>query len=175
LGRSKGYLHATGPQFRFILFLLILLICYTILLRVFQKLAEIVQLPVFLPVSLVVLLIFIGIGGLLYSHTFVGPITRIRKALEHMSQGDMSVVLRLRDSDDPMLKDLVSAIMTVCDRSRTTHTLIRETSRDLFNELAALQDSIHRGADTAELRKILDRIQQKRDLLDKAVKSAGKS
>ncbi len=175
LGRSKGYLHTTGPQFRFILFLLILLICYTILLRVFQKLAEIVQLPVFLPISLITLLVFIGIGGVLYSHTFVGPIKRIRKALEHIAEGDVNVALRLRDSDDPMLKDLVSAIMLVCERSRVSHTLIRDASRELFQELSALQDGIHRGADPKELRKLVDGMQQKRDLLDKAVKSFGKS
>jgi hypothetical protein len=175
LGRSKGYLHATGPQFRFILFLLVLLICYTILLRVFQKLAEIVQLPVFLPISLVTLLVFIGIGGVLYSHTFVGPINRIRRALEHIAEGDMNIALRLRDSDDPMLKDLVSAIMLVCDRSRTSHTVIRDASRELFQELSALQDGIQRNADPQELSKLADGIQAKRDLLDKAIKSFGKS
>lgn len=175
LGRSKGYLHTTGPQFRFILFLLILLICYTILLRVFQKLAEIVQLPVFLPVSLIALLVFIGIGGILYSHTFVGPIVRIRRALEHIAEGDLNVSLRLRDSDDPMLKELVNAIMLVCEKSRTSHTLVREASRELFQELTALHEGIHRGADQKELRKLVDAIQHKRDLLDKAVKAFGKA
>jgi methyl-accepting chemotaxis protein len=169
--RSKGYLHATGPQFRFILFLLVLLISYTILLRVFQKLAEIVQLPVFLPISLTVLLVFIGIGGILYSHTFVGPINRIRKALDHLAEGDTNIALRLRDSDDPMLKDLVSAIMHVCDRSRSAHGLIRDTSRELFQEISALQDSIHRGAGREELQKHVEELLRKRELLDKAIKS----
>ena len=61
MGRGKGYLNAAGPQYRFIVFLILLLFAYTFLLRVFQKLAEIVQFPIFLPIALVTLLIFIGI------------------------------------------------------------------------------------------------------------------
>jgi hypothetical protein len=73
LGRGKGYISAAGPQYRFIVFLIFILVAYTLLLRVFQKLAEILQLPVFLPISLVTLLVFIGIIATLYSHKFVGP------------------------------------------------------------------------------------------------------
>lgn len=174
LHRNKGYLHATGPQFRFILFLIVLLISYTILLRVFQKLAEIVQLPVFLPISLIVLLIFIGIGGILYSHTFVGPIIRIRKTLEHMAEGETAISLRLRDSDDPMLKELVNAILLVCENSRTSQLLVRDTSRELFSEITALQNSIHRGADKAELQKHFDEIRKKQGLVEHAIKAFGK-
>ncbi len=167
-------MHASGPQLRFTLFLIFLLICYTILLRVFQKLAEIVQLPVFLPISLVTLLIFIGIGGILYSHTFVGPLSRIRRALEHMAEGEMNVSLRLRESDDPMLKDLVQAILQVCEHNRDSCSLIQMTARDLSREIAALQECIHSGADTSEVQKHLDSLCKKRDVLDKAIKSFGK-
>jgi signal transduction histidine kinase len=172
--RNKGYLHATGPQFRFILFLIIVLISYTILLRVLQKLSEIMQLPVFLPISLIVLLIFIGIGGILYSHTFVGPIIRIRKTLEHMAEGETSLCLRLRDSDDPMLKDLVRVILLVCENSRASQSLIRDASRELISEITALQNSIHRGAEKAELQKHLDEIHKKQGLLEQAIKAPGK-
>lgn len=174
MGRSKGYLHATGPQFRFILFLIGLLISYTILLRVFQKLAEIVQLPIFLPISLIVLLIFIGIGGILYSHTFVGPVIRIRKTLECMAEGDTCISLRLRDSDDPMLKDLVEVIMVVCENNRASQSLIGDTSRELFSEITALQNSIHRGADKTELQKHFDEISTKQGILEQAIKTFGK-
>jgi methyl-accepting chemotaxis protein len=172
--RSRGYLHATGPQFRFILFLILLLISYTVLLRVFQKLAEIVQLPIFLPISLIALLVFIGIGGILYSHTFVGPITRIRKSLEHMVEGETAISLRLRDSDDPMLKELVNMITLVCENSRTSNSLIRDTSRELFSEITALQNSIHRGADKVELQKHFEEIRKKQDILEQAMKAFGK-
>jgi len=168
-------MHAAGPQMRFILFLILLLIAYTILLRVFQKLAEIVQLPVFLPVSLITLLIFIGIGGMIYSHTFVGPMTRIRRALEHIATGDTNVSLRLRDSDDPMLKDLVQTIGQVCEHSRNSHTLIQETAKDLFAAVSALEEKVHQGADGAEIQKQFEGIRKKQELLDRAIKSFRKA
>ena len=174
LHKNRGYRHTTGPQFRFILFLILLLISYTVLLRVFQKLAEIVQLPIFLPISLVVLLIFIGIGGILYSHTFVGPIIRIRKTLEHMAEGETAISLRLRDSDDPMLKELVDVILQVCENSGASQLLIQDTSKELFSEITALENSIHRGADKVELQKHFDEIHKKHGLLEQAIKAFGK-
>jgi len=174
MGRSRGYLHAAGPQFRFILFLILLLICYTILLRVFQKLAEIVQLPIFLPISLVTLLIFIGIGGILYSHSFVGPIIRIRKALEHLSEGETNICLRLRESDDPMLQDLVKTISQVCEHNRNFHSVVQEAARDLSAEIAALKQSIQHDARMAEIKEHVERLQEKKDILDKTIKSFGK-
>lgn len=174
LGRSKGYLHATGTQFRFILFLILGLISYTILLRVFQKLAEIMQLPIFLPISLIVLLIFIGIGGVLYSHTFVGPITRIGKVLQHMIEGDTSTTLRLRESDDPMLQDLAQEINLLCENSRTAHALVRDASRDLFKETSAIRESIHQGASKEELQKHFEELHKKQERLEQAIKGLGK-
>jgi methyl-accepting chemotaxis protein len=175
MGKGKGYLVASGSQFRFIIFLIFLLIGYTILLRVFQKLAEIVQLPVFLPISLMTLLVFIGIAGILYSHTFVGPFVRIRKALDRLAEGDTTVNLRLRDSDDPMLKELVASISCLCENSHASHALIQETAQELFSEIAALQNSIRRGADNAEIQKHLDNLRKKQELAEKAIKKSGKA
>jgi signal transduction histidine kinase len=174
MGRGKTYLTSSGSQYRFILFLILLLISYTVLLRVFQKIAEIVQLPIFLPIALITLLIFIGIVGILYSHTFVGPLMRIRRALEHLADGDVNVSLRLRESDDPVLKDLVKAITRLCECSRNTHALLQETSQDLLADIAAIQDKIHKGAGPAEIQKQIEALRKKQELLDKAIKSLGK-
>ncbi len=174
MGKGKGYLVAAGSQYRFIIFLIFLLIGYTILLRVFQKLAEIVQLPVFLPISLVTLLVFVGIVGILYSHTFVGPIVRIRRAVDRLAEGDTTVTLRLRDSDDPMLKELVASISHLCENSHTSHILIQETSQELFKAITALENSIRRGADRAEIEKQLDRLREKQELAEKAIKKSGR-
>lgn len=163
-----------GPQARFIIFLIFLLVAYTLLLRVFQKLAQIVQLPVFLPLSLISLLVFIGIVGTLYSHKFVGPMLRIQRAIENLADGDTSICLRLRASDDPMLQDLVKAISSLCEHSRKTHTLIEDTSKDLFDHIQALQEKIRQGADSAEIQKQLEDVRKKQDLLDTAIKSCWK-
>ncbi len=174
LGRGKGYFNAAGPQARFIAFLLTVLIIFTLILGVVQKLAKIVQLPVFLPVSLVILLVFIGVVGTIYSHTFVGPLARIRKALQQLAEGDTSVSLRLRDSDDPALKDLVAAIGSLCDHSKKTQASIRSTAQDLFANIAALEEKLQQGADRAELQKEIESIRKKQEALDKALQSCGK-
>ena len=171
--RGKGVLSATGPQSRFILFLIFLLVGYTLLLRVFQKLAAIVELPVFLPIALIALLTFIGIAGTLYSHRFVGPLVRIRKTLEHVARGECSVTLRLRDSDDPMLKDLVRTIGHLCEQSRHTHTAVHNAARDLSSDLAALREGVQQGMSAEALQSRLESIRRKETALENELKSLG--
>jgi nitrogen fixation/metabolism regulation signal transduction histidine kinase len=176
LGKSKGpLLSVAGPQARFIIFLIFLLIAYTLLLRVFQKLAQIVQLPVFLPLSLISLLVFIGIVGTLYSHKFVGPMQRIQKAVEHLADGETSVCLRLRSSDDPLLQDLVKSFSRLCESSRNNQILIEDTAKNLSEDIQALQEKIRHGAESAEIQKQLDSVNRKQELLVKAIKSYRKS
>ena len=171
--RGKEILSATRPQSRFILFLIFVLVFYTLLLRIFQKLAAIVDLFIFLPIALITLLLFIGLAGTLYSHRFVGPMVRIRKTLERIAAGDCSVTLRLRDADDPMLKDLVRTIGNLCEQSRNSHRLIHESARELFGDLTALQDSIRKGAPAGDLNKQAEAIRKKQDALEKALLSLG--
>jgi signal transduction histidine kinase len=173
LGRGKGYMSAAGPQYRFIIFLVFVLISYTFLLRIFQKLAEIAQLPVFLPIALTSLLVFIGIVGVIYSHTFIGPMARIRRAMDRLAEGETSASLRLRDTDDPELKEMVKSITRLSEHSRNSHALVLEASQDLFRELAALQESMQGGGDRGEIQKRLEAVRKRQDLLDKAVISSG--
>jgi methyl-accepting chemotaxis protein len=174
-GKGKGYLSAASSQYRFIVFLIIILGVYTFLLKVFQKIAEIVQLPVFLPLALVMLLLFIGISGTLYSHKFVGPIVRIRKVIQHMADGELNITLRLRESDDPMLLDLADAISQLSERTRNSHVLIQEAARDLAAELDALREKAQQGSDGAELLQHLDDIRKKQELMATAVRLFGKA
>ena len=172
--RGKGYLSVAGPQYRFIVFLLVVLGVYTFLMKVFLKLAEIVQFPVFFPIALVTLLLFIGVVGTLYSHTIVGPLLRIRRTLEQLSQGNANVSLRLRDSDDPLLKDIVKTINLLGEHDRNSRALLQESGGDLLRELTTLQEMVRRGADHAELRKQLDGMREKQDLLNKTLQSLSK-
>jgi len=172
LGRGKGYISSTGPQYRFIVFLIFILVSFTLLLRVFQKLAEILQLPLFLPISLVTLMIFIGIVGTLYSHKFVGPLERIKRALDQMSEGEDTTCLRLRETDDPMLKDIVTSIGRLCERTRNEHVLIRDQARDLFNAVQALtEEAGESGACGKQLEKHLADLLEKQAQFEKTVKS----
>lgn len=170
LGKDKGYLSAAATQYRFIIFLLITLGVYTFLLKVFQKLAEIVQLSVFFPIALITLLLFIGIVGTMYSHTFAGPLARIRRALDQVAEGDTSISLRLRDSDDPLLKDLVHTITVLCESSRNASAHLHEVSRGLRADIMLLHEKIHNNADKTEVQALVDSLRGKQDLLDKAIK-----
>jgi len=173
--RGKGYLQTSGMQVRFIIFLIFLLIAYSFLLRIFQKLAEIVQFPLFLPITLLTLLVFVGIVGIIYSHTFIGPINRIRRALEQLAAGEDDVSLRLREADDPMLKDLVRTIGRLCESGRSSRALVQEMAEEVFKDIATLRESIHRGAENSEIEKQLEVLHQDQELLDKAIKSFGKT
>jgi hypothetical protein len=172
LGRGKGYISAAGPQYRFIVFLIFILVAYTLLLRVFQKLAEILQLPLFLPISLITLLIFIGMVGTIYSHKFVGPVARIRRALDDMAAGENATSLRLRETDDPMLKEMVTSISRLCEHTRSEHILIQDLARDLFNAVQALRDEAEKsGACGEQLEKHFADILKKQELLEQTIKS----
>jgi nitrogen fixation/metabolism regulation signal transduction histidine kinase len=171
LSRHKGLLAPTGPQTRFILFLIFVLVAYTFLLRIFQKLAAIVELPVFLPITLLALLVFIGLAGTLYSHRFVGPVVRIRSTLERIAAGDCHVTLRLRESDDPMMKDLAKTIGKLCEHGRHTHQAVQITSDEFFRALALLEEQVRAGASAADLKKQLEILHEKKAALELAVKS----
>jgi methyl-accepting chemotaxis protein len=158
-----------GSQYRFIVFLIVVLGAYTFLLKVFQKLAEIVQLPVFLPIGLITILVFVGMAGTMYSHTFVGPMQRIRRILEHLAEGDTNVCLRLRGSDDPVLKDLGAAVSELCEHSRNSQMLIRETSQDLFAAIEALREKVRQGADQEEIQKLVEGLRTMQENLEKAI------
>jgi signal transduction histidine kinase len=175
ISKGKGYLSAAGPQARFIIFLIFTLIAYTVLLRVFQKLAEILQLPLFLPIALVVLLVFIGIIGVVYSHKFLGPLTRIRHAIDMMAEGETALNLRLRDADDPLLKELARSVSLLCEHSRDAQTLTDDSARDLFQEIEALSKAVQADADRSTLRKHLENVRKKQELLEKAIKAFRKA
>jgi len=174
LGRGTGHMNAVGSQYRFIIFLIVVLGAYTFLLKVFQKLAEIVQLPVFLPIGLITILVFVGMAGTMYSHTFVGPMQRIRRIVEHLADGDTNVCLRLRGSDDPVLKDLGTAVSQLCENSRNSQMLIREASQDLFAAIEALREKVRQGADQEEIQKLVEGLRTTQELLEKAITTGEK-
>jgi len=175
LSKGKGYLSAAGPQARFIVFLFGVLITYTFILMVFRKLAEMLQLPLFFPIALVVLVVFVGVVGTLYSHKFIGPLSRIRSIIERLAKGDTSVSLRVRESDDPVLKDLAAAISLLCDHTRNSYGLMQEAAKELAGTVTALQEKVHGGAGGDELRSLIDTVRKKQEMVEQAVRSFKKS
>jgi hypothetical protein len=70
-----------------------------------------------------------------------------------------------------MLKELVKTISRLCDASRCSNSLIRETAGDLFADIEALRQKIQQGADTGEIKKHVEGMRTKQDLLNQAIKS----
>lgn len=171
--RGKGILSAAGAQARFIVFLIFLLIGYTFLLKIFQKLTGIVEFALFLPIALVSLLAFIGVSGALYSHKFMGPVARIRRTLEQVADGDCSVTLRLREADDPMMKELAQTVVKLCERGRRDHRELREAMHDLQGDLADLAGRIRAGDNADLMAPLLERIQNKRAALERIIGDLG--
>ena len=153
LGRGKGYLNVAGPQSRFIIFLIFVLIGYTLLLQVFQKLAAILQLPLFFSISLLTLLVFIGVVGTVYSHSFVGPMAASGRRSTCWPTATSPSRSGCGTPTTPMLKELVDSIGRLCQHTRNAHTLINTSAQDLFADITALQDAVRAGADRAELQK----------------------
>lgn len=171
LSTGRGYLNAAGPQARFIVFLFGILIAYTFILLVFRKLAEILQFPLFFLITLVILVLFIGVVGTLYSHKFVGPLARIKRTIDHLAGGDVSVCLRLRDTDDPVLKDLAASINTLCEQSRNSIALVRETAQDLAAAVAGLDSVVRAGVPAGEIRSHIENVRKKHVLFEQAIRT----
>jgi gas vesicle protein len=87
----------------------------------------------------------------------------------------MNISLRLRESDDPVLKELVTAITQLCENSRNSQALLRDTSRELSEDIAGLQDKFNKGASHADIQRQLDAVRKKHELLEKTIKSCGKT
>ena len=169
LSKGMGYVNAAGAQARFIVFLFAVLIAYTFILLIFRKMAEILQFSLFFPIALVVLALFIGIVGTLFSHTFAGPLGRIRKAVDLMASGDTSVSLRLRDTDDPVLKELVAALNRLCDQSRNSQAMALDAAQELSRALAELYRALPAGEGSC--RSQVELVRKQHEQLERALRA----
>ena len=151
LSSGRGYLSAAGPQARFIAFLLAVLVAYTFILLLFRKLAEVLQLPLFFPLSLVILVLFVGVAGTVSSHKFVGPLARLRQAVDQLADGDTAATMRVRDADDPILKDLARSLSRLADHHRHSLAHARSAASDCASAAEALRTAADRGATGEEL------------------------
>ena len=127
------------------------------------------------PISLVTLFAFIAVAGTLYSHTFLGPLVRIQRAVKQLIEGESDICLRLRESDDPLMKDLARSLSSLCEHSRNIQAVVRDAAADLFNEIQTLAESSKRGAGAKDLASLIDSVRQKQDVLDKAIRSFRKT
>jgi hypothetical protein len=85
------------------------------------------------------------------------------------------VSLRLRDADDPILKEIVQEITLLCEHNRNAQAVLRESAKDFLQDITALDELVHAGADKKDILKLLETIRKKQAPLDKAINSPGKA
>ncbi len=174
LSKGKGYMNAAGPQARFSLFLFGVLIAYTFILLLFRKMAEMLQLPLFLPIALALLILFISIVGAVYSHKYYGPLARFRRTIDSLAEGDNTVNLRVREHDDPLLKDLATSLSHLCDHARNQNERIQSAVKELRDEIESLRTIIERGADKSEVQTRFQNVREKQATLEHTVRLSKK-
>lgn len=88
------------------LFIIGILIGYTILLNVFSQLSRSISFSMFFPIVISAIIIFIGLASIFYSHKIAGPLYRLRSVSEKLAAGDLSIRLKFRKGDDPILHEV---------------------------------------------------------------------
>jgi hypothetical protein len=97
---------------------------------------------------------------------------RIRRALDQMAAGENATCLRLRETDDPMLKEIVTSISRLCEHTRSEHILIQDQARDLFSAVQALRDEAGKSGACGELiEKHFADLLKKQELLEQTIQS----
>ncbi|MDH4099792.1 MAG: hypothetical protein OEV28_04395 [Nitrospirota bacterium] len=137
--RRRNFLVDTQMQGRFIVFLIFFLIGYNILTVLLRKLAAQIELPIFVPIYLFVMAVYIGLVGIFYSHRLAGPLFKIRQILGEVARGDLFFNIHCRKENDPVIKDISSSI-------NETVNGFRDSIREIESSSAAL------GKETSELR-----------------------
>ncbi len=102
-------------QGRVILFVIGILIGYTILLNFFSQLSRSVSLSVFFPIVVVIITIFIGLSSIFYSHKIAGPLYRLKNLSTKLAEGDLSTRLKFRKGDDQIFHEVANHFNQMLD------------------------------------------------------------
>lgn len=114
-------------------------------------------------------IIFFGIISVFISHKIAGPLFRLKRSVDQVTQGDLSVVIKLRKWDD--LKDLAEHINLLVEELRTFVIALRNDYDLLSDYIQQLEQNIENKALTEESgREIIKKVQESRKNIEKALK-----
>lgn len=114
-------------------------------------------------------ILFFGVISIFVSHKIAGPLFRIKKSLVQVSQGDLSVVIKLRKWDD--LKDLAEQVNELIEELRTFVTALRNDYNLLSDYIQELEQKIEQKGLTEEAgREIIRKVQESRQNIETALK-----
>jgi methyl-accepting chemotaxis protein len=104
-------------------------------------------------------ILFFGVVSVFVSHKIARPLFRIKKSLALVSEGDLSVVIKLRKWDD--LKDLAEQINVLIEELRTFVTALRNDYNLLSDYIQELEQKIEQKGLTEESgRAIIRKVQE---------------
>jgi methyl-accepting chemotaxis protein len=114
-------------------------------------------------------ILFFGLVSIFVSHKVAGPLYRIKKCLDMITQGDLDIVLKLRKWDD--LKDLAEHINLLIGELRTFVITLRNDYALLSEYITDLEREIEAKVLTEESgREIIRKVQESRKNIENALK-----
>jgi methyl-accepting chemotaxis protein len=114
-------------------------------------------------------ILFFAIISIFISHKVAGPLFRLKKALTQVTEGDLSVVIKLRKWDD--LKDLADHVNILIEELRTFVSTLRNDYDLLSDYIQELEQKIEKRALTEESgREIINKVQASRKNIESALK-----
>jgi methyl-accepting chemotaxis protein len=115
------------------------------------------------------IILFFGVISIFISHKVAGPLFRIKKALSQVTNGDLSVVIKLRKWDD--LKDLADHVNKLIEELRTFVNTLKNDYDLLSDYIQELEQKIKANALTEESgRELINKVQASRKNIETALK-----
>jgi methyl-accepting chemotaxis protein len=115
------------------------------------------------------IILFFGIASIFVSHKVAGPLFRMKKCLTQVTDGDLSVVIKLRKWDD--LKDLAEKTNNLIEELRTFVNTLKTDYDLLADYIQELEHKIETKALTEESgREIINKVHASRKNIETALK-----
>lgn len=118
--RRHTYLINKELQGRFAAFVITILIGYSLILLIFQKLSKSIAFPLMIPIVFGVLIVFVGVVSLFYSHRVAGPLFALQRATKEIANGDLLIRLNMRKESNIAFHQIAENVNAIRENFRET-------------------------------------------------------
>lgn len=132
-------------QLRFVAFVIIILIGYSSILLIFQKLAKLLLFPLMIPLVFGGLIIFIGIVSIFYSHRIAGPLFAIQRTLKEISEGELLTEVHIRKEHHSIFHQITENINKITENYRILVLKMDKRLNILLKETQSLSEKVKNG------------------------------
>ncbi len=129
-------------QGRFAAFVITILIGYSFILLLFQRLSKSVSFPLMIPIVFGILIIFIGVASIFYSHRFAGPLFAINRVTKEMTKGDLLIKLFIRKEHNIIFHQIADNLNNISNNFRESVLNMEEKLILLSKETQSLSEKI---------------------------------